>query len=231
MKILRKLILLICIAVFCYSAFMIGKYYYDGYQRQNAFKELKVETLAALSKKNKDTFGWIKIKNTKIDYPVMFTPDRPQHYLRKDFSGKYNEGGTIFLGDETDLERSKVWFIYGHNMHDGTMFGDLTKYSEKKDFVKDHPMIELETLRNGKEKYKVFAFAKTTALEDEAFSIYDYTNITDKFKFDKFIQGVKQHSDYKNDINPTFDDKLIVLSTCAYHTEEGRYYVVGVKEK
>ena len=34
---------------------------------------------------NKDTVGWIRIEGTKINYPVMHTPDRKDYYLKRNF--------------------------------------------------------------------------------------------------------------------------------------------------
>lgn len=38
-----------------------------------------------LSERNPDFWGWIKIDGTQLSYPVMYTPDDPEHYLRRDF--------------------------------------------------------------------------------------------------------------------------------------------------
>ena len=43
--------------------------------------------LAALAAENSDCVGWLTIPDTGIDYPVMHTPDTPEHYLRRDFYG------------------------------------------------------------------------------------------------------------------------------------------------
>ena len=40
---------------------------------------------AELAKENSDLFGWIKIEGTKVDYPVMYTPDEPEYYLHRAF--------------------------------------------------------------------------------------------------------------------------------------------------
>ena len=53
--------------------------------------------LAALAAENPDCVGWLTIPNTEIDYPVMHTPNDPEHYLRRDFYGDSASGGTPFL--------------------------------------------------------------------------------------------------------------------------------------
>ena len=49
--------------------------------------------LAALQAENSDCVGWLTIPETTVDYPVMFTPSEPEHYLRRDFYGNPASGG------------------------------------------------------------------------------------------------------------------------------------------
>ena len=44
---------------------------------------------------NPDFFGWLYIEDTVIDYPVMYTPDRPEYYLHRAFDGSYSD--SVFL--------------------------------------------------------------------------------------------------------------------------------------
>ena len=46
-----------------------------------------VHDIAALQDMNPDCIGWITVPGTPIDYPVMWTPDDPEHYLRTAFGG------------------------------------------------------------------------------------------------------------------------------------------------
>lgn len=45
------------------------------------------EQYRLLWEQNHDFAGWLSIEGTKIDYPVMFTPEEPEYYLRKAFDG------------------------------------------------------------------------------------------------------------------------------------------------
>ena len=47
-----------------------------------------------LINKNSDCIGWLRIYNSKIDYPIMQTKDNPQYYLRRDFDKQYSYLGT-----------------------------------------------------------------------------------------------------------------------------------------
>lgn len=37
---------------------------------------------AELHEQNSDMVGWIQIEGTKVDYPVMQTPEEPEYHLR-----------------------------------------------------------------------------------------------------------------------------------------------------
>ena len=52
--------------------------------------------IAALTAENADCIGWVCVPDTMINYPVMFTPDEPQRYLRRSFSRGYSICGVPF---------------------------------------------------------------------------------------------------------------------------------------
>ena len=52
-----------------------------------------VETLQA---QNRDCLAWLYSADTGLDYPVMYTPQQPEYYLRRDFEEQYSLAGTPF---------------------------------------------------------------------------------------------------------------------------------------
>ena len=42
----------------------------------------ELRDLTELFAQNPDCIGWLCVPGTQIDYPVMFTPEEPQRYLR-----------------------------------------------------------------------------------------------------------------------------------------------------
>ena len=48
---------------------------------------------------NKDIIGWIRIKDTNINYPIL-QDDESLKYLKHLYDGKYNENGSIFTINE-----------------------------------------------------------------------------------------------------------------------------------
>jgi|GEM_PF-1114277 len=93
---------------------------------------------------NPDIVAWIYIPDSRIDYPVLFSGDN-DFYLKADFEKNFSDGGAVFLDmfnnpDFNDLDSR----IYGHNMYDGSMFGQLPRY-RKPDFAKTHEHVFLYT--------------------------------------------------------------------------------------
>ena len=75
---------------------------------------------------NKDIVGWIKIDNTKINYPILNDDDNLK-YLKHSYDGKYNSNGSIFTLNSNPFN-DNVTVMYGHNMKSGIMFSELGKY-------------------------------------------------------------------------------------------------------
>ena len=146
--------------------------------------------ILALQKKNPDAFGWIKIEGTRVDYPVMFTPEDPQKYLRLTFSGKYSIGGVPFLDAA----------------------------------YKSHRNITFTTLE-GEKTYEIISVF--LAKKGSGFLYYDYTDLTDPVQFEEYLQNVKALSLYDTGVTAVFGDALLTLSTCSYHTTDGRLAVVA----
>lgn len=197
----------------------IEYYLIDDVPVQKKFKDIYL--------KNQSFIGWITLKDSKIDYPVVQTPDEPQYYLRRDFEGNYNVGGTLFIDEVSNFTKpSDNMIMYGHHMADGSMFRGLLNY-EDEEYYKNHKILTFDTI-NGNAKYEVIACFRTQIYEHEtdAFKYYEFYNAYDKADFDDFISNCKKLTPYKINTSATYGDKLLTLSTCAYHTKNGRYVVV-----
>lgn len=49
-----------------------------------------------LYERNSDIVGWLKIDGTRIEYPVMQSPQDSEYYLNHDFDKNGNQGGLPF---------------------------------------------------------------------------------------------------------------------------------------
>lgn len=177
---------------------------------------------------NPDMGGWLTIEGTKINYPVMHTPGRTDHYLTRNFNGDYSAWGCLYAREECDLEEpSDNVTIYGHHMKDGSMFAGLSAYLNR-EFWENHRYIRFDTLREH-HVYEIFAVFTTTASEGRGFAYHDFIRAADEQEFDTFIAKCLSLSLYGTDLIPTYGDKIICLSTCEYTQTNGRLVVAAVR--
>lgn len=179
-----------------------------------------------LYEQNPELFGWLQIKDTKIDYPVMYTPDDPEKYLHTNFKGEYSFGGIPFL-DANCTSDSDNLIIYAHNMLDGSMFRTLLKYQEKT-YWQNHPTIIFNTIYEEQEYEVLAAFYDRVYYKSETcFKFYQFINAADEADFDNAIMNYREKALYDTGVTASFGDKLITLVTCAYHVDNGRFVVVA----
>lgn len=178
-------------------------------------------SITDLINRNPDCIGWVRITNTKIDYPVMQTKSNPQYYLRRGFDKQYSYLGTPFIDSRCDANYDNNLIIYGHNMRDGKIFADLLKYKDKV-YCQEHNIIHFIT-PNGVQQYEVFAVCKVKN-DDEW---YGYTCQTDKESFSNLISHIKDKSLYQTEESAEYGDYFLTLSTCEYSQTNGRLIVIA----
>lgn len=194
----------------------------DGVLVQKKFEELYTE--------NHDFIGWLTIDDMVIDYPVMQSMNDEELYLHRDFDKKYSYAGTLFLDTSSDVKApSDNLIIYGHHMQTGKMFGELESYA-KQSFYEEHKYISFDTIY-GDGTYEVIAAFYTKIYEKEytGFKYYQFFDAGNEDEFDSFVSNCKSLTSYEIPATASYGDKLITLSTCAYHTDNGRFVVVAKK--
>lgn len=241
-----NLVMILCVVLFLFSAFMLIKHYYDGIKASKAFEDIsevvvkddnegKDSKVTAQNKysevyeKNLDFVGWIAIDNTKINYPVMQTKNKPNYYLNHSFDKKESAYGVPYVAEGCDINSSPNTIIYGHNMKDGSMFAELCNYTSK-DFYDNHKIIKFDTL-DGYGQYEILSVFKIKAVVEEEFKYYSFINTSSEAEFDEFILKCKELSLYDTGITAKIGDKLLTLSTCEYSQDNGRLVVVAKKIK
>ena len=177
---------------------------------------------------NNDMVGWIKIEDTKINYPVMQSKDNPNFYLKHGFDKAYTDYGCPYIQENCDVDiPSDNLIIYGHNMKDSSMFSGLMKYTDKS-FWESHKTISFDTLT---EKCEIIAAFKTVVYTDspESFKYYQFINADTGDEFNAYITKCKELALYDTGVTAEYGDKLITLSTCEYSRNNGRMVVVAKK--
>ena len=259
-QIVSTLMMAVFTLVFLLSAGMLLAYYGEGVRQQQAFRALEriteqannhggensktaavqteqsakkkaAQEYNALKEKNPDFWGWIKIDDTALSYPVMHTPEEPEYYLRRDFEGVYSLRGVPFL-DARCYDGCGNYIIYGHYMKDGTMFGSLQAYA-KPAYCEAHPTITLNTA-TGCADYTVMAafYSQVYSQEDSGvFRYYQYADLSNEADFAAYVEQVQKAALYDTGVNAQYGEQLLTLSTCSYHTDEGRFVVVAKKQE
>lgn len=192
-------------------------------------KPVMLPQYVSLYQRNPDLFGWLRIEDTVIDYPIMYSPDEPGKYLHANFAGEYSYPGIPFVDDACTADSDNL-LIYGHNMHDGSMFHSLMKYRSKS-YWQSHPLIHFDTLYETGEYEVLAAFYDRVYYRDEdCFKFYQFIDAEDEADFDNAISNFQSKALYDTGVTAAYGDKLITLVTCSYHVEDGRFVVVARKK-
>lgn len=249
-KWMTNVLLVILVLVFIGSGFYLFRYFWSAKQTEGELGELQqmreegvsddegeiqtpkgqtiMKEYRKLYKKNSDIIGWVTVKGTQIDYPVMQTPNDSEYYLHRNFKKKEDVNGLPFLDAKCDTEDpNSNLMVYGHHMKSGLMFAHLEDF-ENKDFYQKHKTIEFDTLYD-KRKYEVVAvFRSKIYKEDEdVFKYYRYGGPLSEKQYNTYVNNCKKLSVHNTGVSPVYGEQLLTLVTCAYHTEEGRFVVVA----
>lgn len=185
----------------------------------------------ALYEQNADLVGWLRMDGTGIDLPVVQTPGDNEHYLRRGFDGLYATGGTLFLDEQCSIDPDNPtanWLIYGHNMADGSMFGELTRYRDEA-FWRAHPTFTFDTLYETG-TWQVVAALDTT-LGADALPYYTFFDADTKLEWQQRVDAILDLALYDTGTTPEYGQQLLTLSTCGNTTPatDTRFALLAVR--
>ncbi|MBQ8580179.1 MAG: class B sortase [Oscillospiraceae bacterium] len=187
--------------------------------------------LVAIHALNNDVVGWISIEGTDINYPVMQTPRFQNYYLDKDFYKQYSAAGQIYVREACDVfAPSDNVTIYGHNMANGSMFGQLHRYRKSKDFYEQHKYIQFDTLYEH-HTYEIIAVFITSGTYGVGYPYHLFDKAIDKEEFDNFVSSCKALGLYDIPVTAEYGDKLLTLSTCYDYIDNGRLVILAKRIK
>lgn len=239
------IILILLIAVFCVSGYMLYDYYHqyavgDDFYSKIADEATSAQTAQAGSAKdsksakgegadisidfddllsvNDKTVGWLYSESTVINYPVVYPRDN-SYYLTHLLDGTRNKNGTLFI-DSRNAEpfTDANTIIYGHHMKSGKMFASLVNYG-KQSYYDEHPYMYYLS-PSGNYRLEIISSFVT---ESTSFA-YQRTFESEE-DHAAFLEKIKKKSDIKSKYEVTTNDKLVVLSTCTYEFADARYVV------
>lgn len=191
---------------------------------------------------NDEIVGWISIPDTKVDYPILqHEDDKPgeEYYLYRNVQKEDSKPGSIFLdyrctldkvGDDGTLlyQNSSNLIVYGHNMRDLSMFGTLKYYKTEEMYYTEHPIIELNS-NYETYQFKIFGYFIADA-EDTTETRFDYwnaINFDDEESFYDYVNEVKRRTLRLTNVDVTYGDQLLTLSTCNNVFDTARLVIVA----
>ncbi len=162
---------------------------------------------------NSDLVGWLTIDAIGVDYPVMQTPGDNEYYLRRGFDKLYSLAGSLFLDENCRITSPSTanWLIYGHNMSDGSMFGQLDKYAEES-FYREHPTFEFDTLYE-EMQWQIVVVIRTQVGADDL-PYYTFFDASSERDWQAKYQAVMDLALYDTGVTAQYGDQLLTLSTC-----------------
>ena len=240
--IFSTIILVVALAVFCFSAFQLFKIlkgYHDGRSEYDKVRKLAVEekkgdgedqfsvNFDELMKMNPDTIGWIRFhpEPSQISYPIVKGKDNSE-YLKKTFSANENTLGAIFLNVDNNADfMDKNTIIYGHRMKDGSMFRHLQDYEEKS-FWESNPYFYIYTPDGREITYHIYSAGQVEDTSDTYL-----TSFESEEAYQSFLNMTKEASLYDTGVELNAQSAIVTLSTCTSASDNHRFVVRGVKEK
>lgn len=181
----------------------------------------------ALQQENPDIYAWIELPCTKKGYPILQHPTDDSYYLDHSVEGKQGLPGALYTESANAKDFSDFnTIIYGHNMKNGTMFGNLKKYRDpsywegKRDIV-----IYTE---NQKRVYRIFA----AVVYPDIHVLKTYQNFELEGNRELFLQSIQDSHDMNSqvldDVEVTADSQILTLSTCIGGQPHNRYLIEAV---
>ena len=159
--------------------------------------------------KNPDTVGWIQVKGTNINYPIVQTTDN-SYYLNHAFDKTSNDAGWVFMDYRNDaVNFNQNTILYAHSRLTGSMFGSLKNILNSSWYTnKDNHIIRLSTPTENTmwQVFSVYTIPKE--------SYYITPNFNSNEAYQEFLNTMKSRSEVEFSAEVNTNDKILTLSTC-----------------
>ena len=249
--ILLTIILLIAIGVFVFAAYNLYHIYTEykkGTDEYNQIEQMAVTNrdpdelseeaggenqgpslvapmeidFASLKAVNDDVIGWIYVEALDdVSYPIVKGEDNDT-YLHMTYEKNYNFAGTIFIDYENSRDFSDCnTLVYGHNMKNGSMFGQLKKFSQDPETYKKSKYFWIFT-PDKTYRYEIIS-AYTTGVNSDTYTLFKGPGQ----EFEDYLKTIISRSEIETNAGDLdMMDKIVTLSTCTGN-QSTRFVVQG----
>ena len=180
-------------------------------------------SFADLLATNPDTVGFLRIGEA-LSLPVVQRKNDNETYLNHSFNLEESIAGTLFLdGSNLLVPEDDCLIVYGHNMRNGTMFHQLLNYAELP-FLKANALVRFDTIYENR-VYAPFAVLTVTAEPESAryLNLRQFDLAGDAFG--EFTAQLRRLSMWNIPLEVEPGDRLLLLVTCEYTHDNGRFVV------
>lgn len=182
------------------------------------FEELQKNT-------NEDIYAWIYIPDTEVDYPILQHATDNNYYLKYNVDGTEGYPGCIYTENYNNKYfTDKNTVLYGHNMRDGSMFGNLKAYQDTQ-YYQEHPYVYIYT-PGRLYAYEIFAAYQS----DNLHLLLNYDLSKEEVFADYLVNALSTAKDkgiVTADWKPSGTEYILTLSTCVPGSSEHRFLVQG----
>lgn len=161
---------------------------------------------------NDDIIGWIYIPKTNVSFPVVKGKSNNQ-YLYQSYKEEYLTAGSIFADYRCGKDfADRHTLIYGHNMHNGSMFGKLKKYASS-EYKEKHPYVYILLPDGSVNRYEVFAYHQAD-VEGVVFDLPLGETCSDE-DFARLAEEIISSNSYEQEQGIEIaGEKYLTLATC-----------------
>lgn len=158
---------------------------------------------------NTETVAWIIVNGTNINYPVVQHSDN-DYYLEHDFYKRKTNIGWVFADYRNNFEElNNNTILYGHNLINRTMFGQLPYLLRNSWQSKENNHYMKLSTKKENSIWKIFSIYKIPPTTD-----YLQVRFYSPENYQKFLNTIKNRSSYNFNTDVTEKDKILTLSTC-----------------
>lgn len=185
------------------------------------------ESFAALLKVNPETVGFLRIGKS-LALPIAQRENDNDFYLTHAFSGEKSAEGSLFLdGLNRLVPEDDCLIVYGHNMQNGTMFGNLRSFLNL-EYFRSHGTIQFDTIYENR-IYVPFAALNASMEPNDRNSLDIRRFVMTESEFDDFVSLLRARSEFDVPVDVVYGDRLLLLVTCDYANPDGRF-ILALRE-
>ena len=178
-------------------------------------------SFATLLAANPDTVGYLAMGDL-LSLPVVQRENDNEFYLNHGFERQEAREGALFLdGVNRLVPEDDCLIVYGHNMKNGTMFGQLSAM-QRANVLREHAIVRFDTLY-ANHLYVPFAAFYASMKKDSANYFEVRRFLMQPEEMEAFIADLRDRSRVDVPVDVAYGDSLLLLVTCDYHGDDSRF--------